>query len=136
MNIATSYFYQIRFFKRNMIPLSTALWDPKWYHDFQGPTHCYIDKNGVLNGLRISSLVPGDECNTLCRGVENCQTKNPMYCDFLREYRKQLNSLNVCELRVMLEELSSIAKSALKLVDEPILVLCFMRGIIIRVQRE
>lgn len=29
MKIRTSYFYQIRNFKKNMIPVSTAMWDPK-----------------------------------------------------------------------------------------------------------
>ena len=33
MKIRLSYFYQIRFFKKNMIPMSTALSDPEWYHD-------------------------------------------------------------------------------------------------------
>lgn len=32
MKILISYFYQIRFFKPNMIPLSTAAFDPKWFH--------------------------------------------------------------------------------------------------------
>lgn len=32
MKIYTSYFYQIRFFKPNMIPLSTAKYDPSWFH--------------------------------------------------------------------------------------------------------
>ena len=36
MKIMTSYFYAIRFFKPNMIPISTAKWDPKWYHQNKG----------------------------------------------------------------------------------------------------
>ena len=32
MQIMTSYFYQVRFMKPNMIPLSTALSDPQWFH--------------------------------------------------------------------------------------------------------
>ena len=30
MNILISYFQQIRYFKPYMIPVSTAMWDPKW----------------------------------------------------------------------------------------------------------
>jgi len=33
MKVRISYFYQIRNFKTNMIPMSTALSDPAWYHD-------------------------------------------------------------------------------------------------------
>lgn len=29
MKIKISYFYMIRFFKPNQIPISTAVWDPK-----------------------------------------------------------------------------------------------------------
>ena len=29
MLVRTSYFYQIRNFTRNMIPISTAVWDPR-----------------------------------------------------------------------------------------------------------
>ena len=43
----TSYFYQIRNFKPNMIPLSTALWDPKWFHKNKGHSFQFKDKNGV-----------------------------------------------------------------------------------------
>ena len=46
MKLAISYFYQIRNFKPNMIPVSTARWDPKWYHDGKGAEYNFIDKNG------------------------------------------------------------------------------------------
>ena len=50
IQIYISYFYQIRFFKKNMIPISTALYDPKWYYNgHQG--HFYKDHNGVYNGF-------------------------------------------------------------------------------------
>lgn len=34
MKFYTSYFYKLRFFTPNMLPFSTAKWDPKWYHNF------------------------------------------------------------------------------------------------------
>ena len=34
MRILVSYFYHVRHFKPYMIPFSTAVWDPAWYHNF------------------------------------------------------------------------------------------------------
>lgn len=92
--VYTSYFYQIRFFKPNMIPLSTAVWDPKWYHAFKDQDTVFIDKNGVLNGCRFEAMHPDNTCADLCRGPETCQTGDPAQCQFLINYWKQLDSLN------------------------------------------
>ena len=32
-NFYISYFYQIRNMKHNTLPVSTAMWDPKWFHE-------------------------------------------------------------------------------------------------------
>lgn len=93
--VATSYFYQVRFFRPNMIPLSTAKWDPKWFHDFRGPGYTFIDKNGVINGLRAEPFAPGPQCDNLCRGIATCSNQNPLGCQFLCEYANQLSHLNV-----------------------------------------
>lgn len=85
MKISTSYFYQIRNFTPDMIPVSTAKWDPKWY----GPIH--IDENGVLNGLRIPEFTPGESCENLCQG-KNCD-KIPESCPFMKAYREQFKKL-------------------------------------------
>ena len=42
MKVRISYFYQIRNFKSNMIPMSTCISDPKWYHDFKGKNHLFV----------------------------------------------------------------------------------------------
>ena len=42
MNIYISYFYNIRFFPKNLIPISTAMWDPKWYHNFKSDDTVFI----------------------------------------------------------------------------------------------
>ena len=47
MKIATSYFYQIRNFKPNMIPVSTCMSDLKWYRPPQDKEY-YIDKRGIV----------------------------------------------------------------------------------------
>ena len=56
MKIATSYFYKIRFFKPNMIPVSTCMSDPFWYKPPEGKEY-YIDKRGVVCGLRYEPLI-------------------------------------------------------------------------------
>lgn len=96
MKVLISYFYQIRFFKPNMIPLSTAMYDPKWFHKTQGKNDIFIDKNGVYNGLKIYPLVPKmyDE-NTDCSSGK-C-SNNPPHCQFLSNYRKQLDEINFNE---------------------------------------
>lgn len=96
MEILTSYFYQIRYFKPWHIPFSTAVWDPHWYHANHGQncTYNFIDKNGVINGLRIKDFQPNDDCRNLCRGLEMCITKDPNKCLFLKNYEEQLMALD------------------------------------------
>lgn len=108
MRIYTSYFYQIRFFTPNVIPLSTAVWDPKWYHNHQDQGHIYKDKRGVLNGIRYAPLAPGQECSGDCHGRDNCQY-DPNSCVFLKHYRDQLDKI---DFQQMLRDLKSLADSS------------------------
>lgn len=123
MKIYISYFYKIRFFTKNMIPLSTAIWDPKWYHDFKESDYIFKDKNQVYNGLRIFQLQPGHNCHNLCSGRKNCEY-SPDSCLFLRRYREQLNKLDFTQLMLDLKELSDSIKSIEKFDEEPII--CIM----------
>lgn len=123
MNIYISYFYQIRFFKHNMIPISTAAWDPRWYHDFKGKDYVFKDKNGVYNGLRADILAPGKSCHNLCNGYDNCLIQNPKCCDFLKYYRKQLDEINFSSFISILNELGNSIKSAENFPEEPEIVL-------------
>ena len=90
MKLAISYFYQIRYFKKNMLPVSTALWDPKWYHDFQGQDHTFLDKRGIVNGLRCEELHGDETCQGLCYGKNNCDCRNPLECQFLKNYIERI----------------------------------------------
>jgi len=86
MKIYTSYFYQIRNFTPNMIPVSTAMSDPGWFKPPNNKEY-FFDKNGVINGLRYEPLIVqptwgGCPCQFQGKG-------NP-HCDFLREYRRAL----------------------------------------------
>ena len=82
MKISTSYFYQIRFFTRNMIPVSTAIWDPKWFHTGNNIGE-YRDKNGVWNGIRMPILSPLKIAPDTC---SQCVVKDPSDCKFQNSY--------------------------------------------------
>ena len=122
MQIYTSYFYQIRFFKPNMLPLSTAVWDPKWYHEFKGPGHTFVDKNGVINGMRAEPFKPGPTCDDKCRGPENCATKDPNTCPFLDCYFNQLMHLPIEAVKERLRILAEKARKVNNFEGEPIFV--------------
>ncbi len=85
-----TYFYNVRFLKPYQIPFSTAIWDPKWYHQNKGQDYVYKDENGVYNGLRIETLHPALD-NDYC---VDCDHSDKGDCIFIEKYRKQLNDTN------------------------------------------
>ena len=101
MKIYISYFYNIRFLKPYQIPLSTAIWDPKWFHNGLGNNEVFLDKNGVLNGLRLEELNPGS-CNAC--GCP-CKIKNYQDCIFLKSYRAGLRKINFQDLYNKIENI-------------------------------
>ncbi len=123
MFIATSYFYQIRFFKPYMIPLSTAVWDPKWYHEFKDQSHAFLDRNGVLNGLRFEDFAPGPTCQDLCRGPETCLTKDPYTCAFLQAYKKQIENISKDLIEFKIKNICDVVNDKLELYRYPMPVL-------------
>lgn len=121
MNVYISYFYQIRFFKPNIIPLSTCVWDPKYFHN--GGLHTqFIDKNGVINGIRAECFVPDENCNGLCRGPENCRNEelNKGWCNFLSIYLEQLRKLDFVEIWHKFKNLAKQIKDELKILEKDI----------------
>ena len=121
MKIYISYFYKVRFFKENMFGVSTAKWDPRWFHNFNGENFRYIDKNGVLNGLRAPILVLPDE---LAGEIDCCKPcpHEPPHCRFMTAYRKYLNSLDFDDIYNRLDDLGHRAAAVLA-VDDPIVIL-------------
>lgn len=98
MKVRLTYFYMIRKFALHEVPFSTAMYDPKWYHDNKGPHHTFLDKRGVLNGLRINPFVPGPKTEGLCTGPKGLGTVcngDPSQCQFLKEYDKQIRRHNI-----------------------------------------
>ena len=121
--IYISYFYQIRFFKPYMIPLSTAVWDPKWFHDFKDTKYIFRDKNGVYNGVRVGKLAPKEHDDGRCRGRENCNPPDPDNCNFLKYYREQLDAIDFQWFLGRLDALGQHLKSKAGFSEEPVLVL-------------
>ena len=72
MKISTSYCYQIRYFKPNMLPISTAVWDPRWFHTGKNIGE-YKDSHGVWNGIRMPILSPASFGNHLCDYPSKCK---------------------------------------------------------------
>lgn len=98
MKLYTSYWAQVRNFPKNLIILNTTVWPPKWY----GPLG-YKDKNGVIS-IDCPPLKPGQSCAGLCNG--KCNPKHPEDCAFLKEYRKQLDNINIDAFIAKLFDLS------------------------------
>ena len=86
--IATSYFYQIRNFTPNLIPVSTCISDPVWYRPPKDKEY-YIDKRGIVCGLRYEPLI----VQLHGQGGCPCEERNPANCKCMREYKQLLYSL-------------------------------------------
>ena len=90
MKIYTSYFYQIRNFKENMIPVSTALSDPVWYRPPEGQEY-FFDKRGIINGLRYEPLIVQKYGTHYCP----CEDKDVFQgqCPTMQEYELLLETM-------------------------------------------
>lgn len=102
MKVYISYFYQIRNFNKYMIPLSTAMFDPKGYHDNKEITNLFWDKNGVINGLRCYHFIFNKDryqgwCSDECcfkarkRELKKSDTKDLVGCPYLDAYKRMLS---------------------------------------------
>ena len=92
-SIYTSYFYQIRNFTPNLIPISTCLSDPAWYRPPQGKEY-YIDKRGIVCGLRYEPLIVQRYGSHGCPGPEQCwYATSQVPCPTAAEYKQLLYSL-------------------------------------------
>lgn len=119
MKIKISYFYQIRHFSKNMVPMSTAIWDPQWYHAGLGPDHIYYDKRGILNGLRLKPIITKAQGLGLCP----CENKNPAQCKFLQEYRKCLDKVDFNKMMAGIRAFADQYKKENYINEEIIMVL-------------
>lgn len=124
MQYFVTNFYNIRFFDRNCIPISTAIWDPKWFHrngrlDSHG---CFVDANQVMNGIREESLSSKAIYNS-AHDCGACDHSSPETCNFLSKYTQYLTSL---DFDFLLSEFNRVAEDVRKttfFVGEPKIVL-------------
>ena len=107
-----------------MIPVSTAVSDPAWYHNFTyDKTFTFLDKRGIVNGLRCEELHGDKNCDGLCLGKNNCKTKNPNECLFLKTYKQQLEKMNINDFIRRAENSLQKIKQQVGFKEEPLLVL-------------
>lgn len=127
MEIFISYFYHVRNMTANELPVSTAVFDPKWFHNFKDSSYKFRDKNGVLNGLRYSRLRPSSNLEGLCSG-KPC-LHSPESCQFLSGYYNQLKALDFDQVIRELSTKASLegASSVVLLVHEKYDNLCSER---------
>ena len=118
-SIRTSYFYQIRHFKPNMIPISTCLSDPKWFRPKPGEQY-YLDKRGVACGIRYEPLIVQGMGEHVCP----CEEKTLQgQCPVMQEYLQSLNKLDKEEILKAFEHCANYLKKKLNFQEEPIIVL-------------
>lgn len=91
MKIATSYFYQIRNFKPWMIPVSTAMSDPVWFQPPEDKEY-YIDKRGIICGLRYNPLIVQTQGIHYCPCEEKEQLNGN--CPTMQEYYQLLETVD------------------------------------------
>ena len=89
-SIYTSYFYQIRNFAPNMIPVSTCISDPVWYRPPEGK-QWYTDKRGIICGLRYEPLIVQREAHDCHCPCEEFKHQAPA-CPTMLEYEQLLYS--------------------------------------------
>lgn len=99
MKLYTSYFAQIRNMPSTMLPMSTAMFPPKWFVEpkpeywrnssYYNGHRIYTDGKGRINGMVFDELVPKSACEC------PCSLRMPANCAFLRTYRRQLDAIDV-----------------------------------------
>lgn len=106
----------LRFLKPNQIPISTALWDPKWYNR---DGKVYVNDKGVIFGLKCPPLSP-QECTPGCCP---CNNKTPSKCKFIQEYMESLRKLNFLEIKQGLENMAREVQRFMGFTEDPEIIL-------------
>ena len=106
----------LRFLKPNQIPISTALWDPKWYNR---DGKVYVNDKGVIFGLKCPPLSP-QECTPGCCP---CNNKTPGKCKFIQEYIESLRKLNFLEIKQGLENVAKEVQGFMGFAEDPEIIL-------------
>lgn len=121
MKFVISYFYQVRNMPKNMIPVSTRIGDPKWYHNFTNDkTYVFKDKRGIWNGIRAEDLHMPTTYQGHCG--QGCTEQSPQ-CSFLLDYREYLNTLDFQDILKRGAALGQMIQEEEQFTEEPIIAL-------------
>ena len=95
MEYYITYFQNLRYLTEEFIPVSTAVWDPKWLNTYNGKRQ-YINENNVLVGIKEESfLIPEDEIpEEMCAGKPCPYIEKHPHCQFLDAYWKHLQKID------------------------------------------
>lgn len=96
MKFYISYFYHVRHFPSDMLPISINSGEPNWYHDFKDRKHCFKDKRGVWNGGYIEELSSSNLDISDPEICKNCQRIKLAggNCPFMQAFRQKLDKLD------------------------------------------
>lgn len=101
MEILIGSFQMVKVLPTKYLPISVAIWDPNWYHNFKA-NNIFMDERGLMLGYRCEELSPAalntNACNT-CNG----KFKAPD-CTFISLYRQYLDSLNFTHIYELLTQ--------------------------------
>lgn len=97
MKVSVGSFYQVRFFDSSVIGLSTAMWDPAWFHGFADKKTVFVNEKGFVCGLKAPDFIlPLSDYEELERRHVDCGnhcTHDSPNCEFMKAYRKHLESI-------------------------------------------
>ena len=117
MDFYISYFAQFRNMTSKQICFSTAVWDPKWFHDFKDSNHKFV-KDGKIYGLRMPCFICND---TSCSGMP-CPHL-PSSCRFLKAYKQHLDELDFKKIVNALKKSANIVAKELGVKDPDVVLL-------------
>ena len=110
-----------------MIPLSTAMWDPKWFHEGKNQNHKFLDHNGVWNGFRANDLIlPYDKFKSVQGSGCVCGTQckmSPQDCLYMKTYYQHLLTINFDSMIKKYEQKIKELQKVHDFYEEPIIIL-------------
>lgn len=120
--IYTASFYQVRNLEPNMIPLSTALGEPAWFHDSKDRNYTFIDKRGIINGLVAepfqfdTSLLKDVPCK------RDCDIDIDI-CPFMKAYRESIEKHSFDYIMNYLSDMIDKVREVSDFKGDPIIIL-------------
>lgn len=102
--------------------MSTALGDPIWYHENGDKSSIYIDKRGIINGLRLLPIINAAKL-TCASACPLCEDKNPDTCLWKNEYREALETIDFDSMMKGIKQFVDDYCKKHKIIEEPIAVL-------------